>query len=158
MLRPIATPLVMSGFEPDVAGTLGAAFQDQGFVPMAGAAGTHPGEMPFDGPLKPGDAIGVTFVNGDLELGATGTVTHIDGDRVYAFGHPMYNLGPTAFPMTRAYVYTVAAEFVFFGEALGDERSDRDVYAGPRNRDRRPHRPRAEPPPRHDDAGIGPRR
>src|SRR5262249_42353860 len=28
-------------------------------------------------------------------------------DRVYAFGHPMYNLGPIEFPMTRAYVYTV---------------------------------------------------
>ncbi len=40
MLRPIATPLVMSGFEPDVADMLGAAFRDQGFVPMgAGAAG-----------------------------------------------------------------------------------------------------------------------
>src|SRR4029453_12664489 len=38
MLRPIATPLVMSGFEPEVANMLGAAFQDQGFVPMAGAA------------------------------------------------------------------------------------------------------------------------
>ena len=35
--------------------------------------------MPFDGPLKFGDAIGVTR-NGDLELGATGTATHIDGD------------------------------------------------------------------------------
>src|SRR5580765_2847473 len=40
-------------------------------------------------------------------MGGTGTVTHIDGDRVYAFGHPFYNLGPTEFPMTRAYVYTV---------------------------------------------------
>src|SRR5438034_8037108 len=47
------------------------------------------------------------FLNGDLQLGGTGTVTHIDGNRVYAFGHPMYNLGPTEFPMTRAYVYTV---------------------------------------------------
>src|SRR5712691_4937936 len=74
---------------------------------MASAAGGRHGEKAFEGPLKPGDAIGVTFVNGDLELGATGTVTHIDGDRVYAFGHPMYNLGPTEFPMTRAYVYTV---------------------------------------------------
>src|SRR5204862_1386841 len=54
-----------------------------------------------------GDAVGVAFLTGDLQLGATGTVTHIDGDRVYAFGHPMYNLGPTEFPMTRAYVYTV---------------------------------------------------
>ncbi len=69
--------------------------------------GSRAGDMPFDGPLKPGDAVGVTFVTGDLELGATGTVTHIDGDKVYAFGHPMYNLGPTEFPMTRAYVYTV---------------------------------------------------
>src|SRR6478735_1769563 len=131
MLRPIATPLVMSGFEPDVASTLGAAFQDLGFVPMAGAAGTHPGEMPFEGPLKPGDAIGVTFVNGDLELGATGTVTHIDGDRVYAFGHPMYNLGPTEFPMTRAYVYTVlpslfsSMKLSSTGEVIGTVLQDR---------------------------------
>ncbi len=108
LLRPIATPLVMSGFEPSVADTLGSAFRDQGFIPTGGsAADARHGEMPFDGPLKPGDAIGVEFVNGDLELGATGTVTHIDGDRVYAFGHPMYNLGPTEFPMTRAYVYTI---------------------------------------------------
>jgi hypothetical protein len=108
LMRPIATPLVMSGFEPALADMLSGAFRDQGFMPMGGAAaGSRPGEMPFDGPLKPGDAIGVTFVNGDLQLGGTGTVTHIDGDRVYAFGHPMYNLGPTEFPMTRAYVYTV---------------------------------------------------
>jgi hypothetical protein len=107
MLRPIATPLTMSGFEPDLAETLGQAFRDQGFIPMAAAAGLRDGDMPFEGPLKPGDAVGVTFVSGDLELGATGTVTHIDGEQVYAFGHPMYNLGPIAFPMTRAYVYTV---------------------------------------------------
>jgi len=108
LLRPIATPLVMSGFEPDVADTLGSAFRDQGFIPTGGStAGLHEGEMPYEGPLKPGDAIGVMFVNGDLQFGGTGTVTEIDGDRVYAFGHQMYNLGPTEFPMTRAYVYTV---------------------------------------------------
>jgi hypothetical protein len=108
LLRPIATPLVLSGFEPEVADLLGAAFRDQGFIPTGGSAsGTAAGEMPFDGPLKPGDAVGVNFLTGDLSMGATGTVTHIDKDRVYAFGHPMYNLGPTAFPMTRAYVYTV---------------------------------------------------
>ena len=107
MLRPIATPLVMGGFEPDFGAMLGAAFQDQGFVPTAAAAGLRPGDMAFEGPLKPGDALGVTFVSGDLLLGGTGTVTHIDGEHVYGFGHPMYNLGPTQFPMTRAYVYTI---------------------------------------------------
>jgi len=108
LLRPIATPLVMSGFESDLADMFGGAFRDQGFIPTGGSgAGIHAGEMPFEGPLKPGDAIGVMLVSGDLQLGGTGTVTHIDGDRVYAFGHPMYNLGPTEYPMTRAYVYTV---------------------------------------------------
>ena len=46
-------------------------------------------------------------MNGDLEFGATGTVTEVDGKRVYAFGHPFYGLGPTQFPMTRAYVHTM---------------------------------------------------
>lgn len=131
MLRPIATPLLMSGFQADVADTLGNAFRDQGFVPMAaGPAGSH-GEMPYEGPLKPGDAIGVMFVDGDLQLGGTGTVTHVDGDRVYAFGHPMYNLGPTEFPMTRAYVYTVlpslfsSSKLSTTGEVLGTFTEDR---------------------------------
>ena len=132
LLRPIATPLVMSGFEPEVADTFGGAFREQGFLPMgSAAAGGRPGEMPYDGPLKPGDAIGVMFVNGDLQLGGTGTVTHIDGTHVYAFGHPMYNLGPTEFPMTRAYVYTVlpslfsSTKLSSTGEIIGTFLQDR---------------------------------
>ena len=145
MLRPIATPLVMSGFEPELADLLGGAFREQGFVPSGGsAAGFHLGEKPFEGPLKPGDAIGVMLVGGDLMLGATGTVTHIDGDRVYAFGHPMYNLGPTEFPMTRAYVYTVlpslfsSIKLSSTGEIIGTFLQDRATTiagrldAGPR--------------------------
>jgi hypothetical protein len=131
MLRPIATPLMMSGFQADVADTLGGAFRDQGFIPAAaGPAGSH-GEMPYEGPLKPGDAIGVMFVDGDLQLGGTGTVTNVDGDRVYAFGHPMYNLGPTEFPMTRAYVYTVlpslysSSKLSTTGEVIGTFTEDR---------------------------------
>ena len=87
--------------------------------------------MPFEGPLKPGDAVGVMLVSGDLQLGGTGTVTHIDGDRVYAFGHPMYNLGPTEFPMTRAYVYTVlpslfsSMKLSTTGEIIGTVLQDR---------------------------------
>jgi hypothetical protein len=131
MLRPIATPLVISGFEPGMAGPLVSAFRNSGFVPMGAATATGAGMAEFDGPLKPGDAIGVTFVSGDLELGATGTVTHIDDNRVYAFGHPMYNLGPIQFPMTRAYVYTVlpslfsSAKLSSTGEVIGTFNQDR---------------------------------
>jgi hypothetical protein len=71
------------------------------------------------------------LVGGDLQLGATGTVTHLDGDRVYAFGHPMYNLGPTEFPMTRAYVYTIlpslfsSMKLSTTGEIIGTVLQDR---------------------------------
>ena len=132
LLRPIATPLVMSGFEPELADVLGSAFRDQGFLPMGGSAGGfHAGEKPFDGPLKPGDAVGVMLVGGDLQFGGTGTVTHVDGDRVYAFGHPMYNLGPIEFPMTRAYIYTVlpslyaSTKLSSTGEVIGTIVQDR---------------------------------
>jgi hypothetical protein len=137
-LRPIATPLVMSGFEPDLAEALGTAFGHAGFTPSGGAAGGRPGDMPFDGPLKPGGAVGVAFVTGDLMLGGTGTVTHIDGDQVYAFGHPMFNLGPTSLPLTRAYVYTVlpslfaSMKLSGIGETIGTLLQDRATAIGGR--------------------------
>ena len=64
-------------------------------------------------------------------MGATGTVTHIDGDRVYAFGHPFFNLGPTEFPMTRAHVYTMLPSLMSsfkistMGEMIGTMQQDR---------------------------------
>ena len=135
LLRPIATPLVMSGFEPELGRLLAGAFGAEGFIPTGSGAvaGTRAGEMAFEGPLKPGDAVGVMLVNGDLQLGGTGTVTHLDGDRVYAFGHPFYNLGPTAFPMTRAYVYTVlpslfsSMKVSSTGEVIGTFLQDRST-------------------------------
>jgi hypothetical protein len=133
LLRPIATPLVMSGFEPELAEVFGSAFREQGFIPTGGsaAAGPRAGEAAYEGPLKPGDAVGVMLIGGDLQMGGTGTVTHIDGDRVYAFGHPMYNLGPIEFPMTRAYVYTVlpslfsSMKLSTTGETIGTVVQDR---------------------------------
>jgi len=133
LLRPIATPLMMSGFEPAVSDLLSGAFGAQGFIPTGRGTMGRAGEKPYDGPLKPGDAIGVMLVSGDLELGATGTVTHVDNDKVYAFGHPLYNLGPTAFPMTRAYVYTVLPSLASSlkvsttGEIIGSFLQDRAV-------------------------------
>ena len=130
MLRPIATPLAMSGFEPGTVDLISGAFRNAGFVPMvAGSAGDQI-KAPA-GALREGDAIGVSLVGGDLEMGATGTVTHIDGNRVYAFGHPFYNLGPAEFPLTRAYVYTVLPSLMTsfkistLGETIGTLQQDR---------------------------------
>jgi hypothetical protein len=134
MLRPIATPLVMSGFEPGAADILASAFGAAGFTPViGGAVGGQGGPevKTLTGALREGDAIGVSLVGGDLEMGATGTITHIDGDRVYAFGHPFFGLGPAQFPMTRAYVYAMLPSLMSsfkissMGEVIGTMEQDR---------------------------------
>jgi hypothetical protein len=133
LLRPIATPLTLGGFDSAVIDPVAAAFRDQGFVPvMAGSSAlAQTGGSTSAAPLRPGDPIGVALMSGDLELGATGTVTDVDGDRVYAFGHPFYGLGPTAFPMTRARVLTVlpslanSMKIASTGEVIGTVQQDR---------------------------------
>jgi len=130
LLRPIATPITLAGFAPSVADPVIAGFRDQGFLPvLAGGGGQNGSSRP--GPLRPGDPIGVALMTGDMELGATGTVTEVIGDRVYAFGHPFYNLGPTAFPMTRAYVHVVlpsllsSSKIASTGDIIGTVSQDR---------------------------------
>lgn len=131
LLRPIATPLVMSGFQPDLIASVLGAFSDNGFTPMLGGAGDGPAPEEPTGKLQPGDAVGVSLIDGDLSMGATGTVTDVDGDRVYAFGHAFYNLGPTEFPMTRAYVYTLlpslysSMKISSTGDVIGTFQQDR---------------------------------
>jgi hypothetical protein len=133
MLRPIATPLTLGGFDASVIAPVASVFRDQGFVPvMAGSAQSTQGARVAAPPtLRPGDPIGVGLMSGDLELGATGTVTEVDGDRVYAFGHPFYGLGPTQFPMTRAYVHTIlpslqsSMKIASTGEVIGVVSQDR---------------------------------
>jgi hypothetical protein len=136
LLRPIATPLTLGGFDPGVIDPIASAFTDQGFVPvMAGSAvaalAQGNGATSARQPLRPGDPVGVALMSGDLEIGATGTVTNVEGSRVYAFGHPFYGLGPTQFPMTRAYVHTLlpslanSMKIASTGEVIGTVQQDR---------------------------------
>jgi len=135
MLRPIATPLVMSGFEPQAIELISSMLRDAGLTAVAGGAAggsLSPAERAaMNGPVREGDAVGVALLSGDMEMGATGTITHIDGDKVYAFGHPFFGLGPSQLPMTRAYVHAMlpslmsSFKIASMGEVLGTLRQDR---------------------------------
>jgi hypothetical protein len=132
LLRPIATPLSFGGFDPTIFDPMANAFRDQGFLPiLAGSLQVPADARAAAAPLRPGDPIGVALLNGDLEVGATGTVTHIEGDHVYAFGHPFYGLGPTQFPMTRAHVFGIlpslaaSQKIASTGDVIGIVQQDR---------------------------------
>ena len=135
LLHPIGTPVGMGGFVAGVRDLWSEALGGAGIVtPVAASAGAAPqgGAAPGDAaPLQPGDAVGAALMRGDLTMAGTGTVTLVDDGRVYAFGHPFYNLGPAQFPMTRARVTTLlpsraqSTRLASVGEVLGTIDQDR---------------------------------
>ena len=99
---PISVPLAVSGLGGPGFGRVAADLEHAGFLPLqAGGAGRTPAPSPS---LEPGSAVGVKLVRGDVDMTATGTVTWVDGDRVLAFGHPLYSLGAVDLPLTGARV------------------------------------------------------
>ena len=61
--------------------------------------------------LRPGDAVAIPLIRGDASYAATGTVTHVDGKKVYIFGHPFFNLGTVDFPLHRAEIISVVPSY-----------------------------------------------
>lgn len=71
--------------------------------------GAGGGNIPFEEParLRPGSACAVSLVRGDADLGAIGTVTWVDGDRVLMMGHPLLQRGPVELPLAAADIVTI---------------------------------------------------
>jgi hypothetical protein len=132
-LLPMHPSVALSGYTAEMAREWFPAFEAMSLGP--GMAGAPTGTTGVVGPpLSAGSAFGVTLVRGDLDITAIGTVTYVDGDRVLGLGHPFFSLGPTAMPMTRAYVYghfpSLASSFKLAGpkEEIGSISQDR--FAG----------------------------
>lgn len=62
------------------------------------------GNTLYNASLKPGSAVGVAIVYGDFAVGATGTVTAVDGKKILGFGHPFLHRGNVNYFMTDATV------------------------------------------------------
>ncbi len=52
--------------------------------------------------FAPGRPLAVALLLGELTLGGLGTISFVDGDRVYGFGHSMFKAGPVALPIIEA--------------------------------------------------------
>ena len=71
------------------------------FLPM-GKAASGGNETKYNATLEPGAAVGVAVTYGDFAVGATGTVTAVDGKNILAFGHPFLHRGNVNYFMTDA--------------------------------------------------------
>jgi hypothetical protein len=113
--KPLAAPLTISGVSSTVATALQAAAQKAGRTVLAvpaGPVGSYPKQT-----LVPGSAVGTAYSDGDLRYGAVGTVSYVDGDKVWAFGHPLEDVGARALLLQDAYVFRVINNPVQITEA-----------------------------------------
>jgi hypothetical protein len=102
-ITPIATPVVCAGFDSRTIDWLAPCISKFGLVPMAGGGGGRAASAP---PV-PGSVLAVKLVEGDFDMSAVGTLTYIDGNKFYAWGHQMFQLGATELPASGGYVYAV---------------------------------------------------
>ncbi|MBN2199463.1 MAG: hypothetical protein JW747_06380 [Candidatus Aminicenantes bacterium] len=109
LLRPIGVPVLFRGLNLGGLEPYRPVLARMGFSPVAGgrSAVQATGLDAASGSLRGGDPVAIQIVGGDVDVSALGTVTHVDGNRVFAFGHPLYNLGPVDYPMAKAEVLTV---------------------------------------------------
>lgn len=105
---PLRTPLASSGFTAHSLEQLRNGLRGSGMVPMqGGGASAQVAQAEKNTPLVPGGPMAVALVMGDFDLSGIGTVTHIEGNRVYGFGHPFLGLGRCEFPLLTGYIHTI---------------------------------------------------
>ena len=103
-LIPIATPLMVSGFDGVSTEWMTSKLPQYNFMPV-NTASAAADESPV--PLEAGSSVAASLVNGDMKMGAIGTVTYVDGDNIVAFGHPFLKKGSMNYFMHNAYIFTI---------------------------------------------------
>ncbi|HWF10951.1 MAG TPA: SpoIVB peptidase S55 domain-containing protein [Bryobacteraceae bacterium] len=110
-MTEVATPLSLSGFTAAAVEQFAPGMRRLGLEPRQGLSigGAPEDRMGDPARLRPGSMISVELMTGDMSVGADGTITAIDGNKVYAFGHQFLAVGPADLPFTRSEVITLLA-------------------------------------------------
>lgn len=130
-LIPVQTPLMASGFDNASMEWMKEKLPQYQFLPVDTATAVTDSVAQ---PLQAGSSVAAAFVNGDMKLGAIGTVTYVDGDHIVAFGHPFLKKGSINYFMHNAYIFTIVNNMAnsFKLGSIGAEigRIDQDRGAG----------------------------
>jgi hypothetical protein len=132
-MAAIASPLVVTGGTDAYLRSAAALLSPSGLAPVRGSSSVP---APASSEIVPGATVGVMFVGGDMTWTAIGTLTYRDGDRILAFGHPIFGAGPVELPMVGGYVHTilplasVSFKYASGTEPVGAVLADRSRAAG----------------------------
>ena len=103
----LSGPLTVSGLRPEIGRALTGAARAAGRVLITSPA-TARATFPSP-PLVPGAAVAVGLTSGDVAVSDIGTVAYVDGDDVWAFGHPFEGSGRRSLFLQDAYVHAVVS-------------------------------------------------
>ena len=90
---PVATPMVVTGLTQRGLDFLNKSLEKFNVVATSGSGSDNY----IDAAIVPGSSIAVQISRGDVDLGAFGTVTYVDGNRFLAFGHSFFGEGNVNF-------------------------------------------------------------
>lgn len=113
--RPLSAPLTVTGLSGPIRRAAMAGARRAGTTLLATPGAPFATYAPYE--LAPGTSVAAGLSSGDIALAAVGTVTYRDGDRLWAFGHPLDGYGRRALPLLDAYVYTVVDNPLGLAEA-----------------------------------------
>src|SRR5262249_514064 len=104
----LRTPVAATGFTTHSLSVLKSSFRSAGMLPVqAGAASAKVAEEEKQTGLEPGGPLAVALMTADFHLSPIRPVTHIEGNRVYGWGHPFFGLGLCEFPLMTGYIHTI---------------------------------------------------
>jgi len=103
----LGVPLLCGGLHRVAQEEARRLFAPHGFAVTPGGRAAD-GGPPADS-LKPGAAVAVDVLTGDVEMSAIGTLTWREGDRVLVFGHPLFQSGDVRLPLSTARIATIVA-------------------------------------------------
>jgi hypothetical protein len=104
----LRTPIAVSGVSGPVFRPFEKAAAKAGIALVAVPAAPVGSRFPVQS-LVPGSSLAVGLSSGAIGAGAVGTVTYVDGQKVYGFGHPFDGTGLRSLLLQDAYVYDVVA-------------------------------------------------
>jgi hypothetical protein len=111
LMKPLPTPLMVSGISARTLAAFKDVFAKHGLELMAVPGGSEPSDSPPPAPLEPGSPMAVVLLSGDFSISGVGTLTWRQGNRVVAFGHPMFDYGSVDIPLATADVVTVVRTY-----------------------------------------------
>ncbi len=124
----------IDGFDAAGKKFLQQELQSLDFVNLQAAPQAVERGVELNATLEPGSALGIAIIYGDFSLGATGTVTAVDGKKILAFGHPFTHAGNVNYFMTDASVIgsvsgvgASGVKLAGIGNIIGRINQDRDA-------------------------------